>query len=367
MILQTQKLGLPGNYYTDSKIFARELKTIWHRTWQLVGRQETLAEPGDYLTYTLGEEPIFVVRDVDGSLKAMHNICPHRGAQLLEGQGHCDRHKITCPYHAWTYGLDGQLLGITKPKLFPNLDKSQIQLLPARVETWGGFIFVNSDDRGESLKDYLAGMPAFLEQYDRDWMSLREVDRWFYDQPINWKLIVENYVEDYHFEAVHSQGFGTVYDSDNIRSLPTGRHLRIEVPYTTERGGEFFTSFSEAGKVSYQGYIFPNMMLNPHKNFLSVFHLIPLDAGHTRVEIIIYQSPEQFASVPCRSPQFRQGFDTLMEEDFSICRKIQTGIHSRAYQVAQLAEEHELGISHFHNVLSEYLDLSGNLATIACN
>jgi phenylpropionate dioxygenase-like ring-hydroxylating dioxygenase large terminal subunit len=355
MLLQTKQLGLPAKYYTDSEIFAHELKTVWRSTWQLVGRQETIPESGDYLTYTLGQEPIFVVRATDGSLKAMHNVCPHRGAKLLEGEGSCATHKITCPYHAWTYSLDGQLLGITKPKLFPNLDKSQIHLIPARVETWGGFIFVNPDPKGESLDDYLAGMPAFLEHYDQDWNSLREVDRWFYDQPINWKLIVENYVEDYHFEAVHNQGFGTVYDSDNIRSLPTGRHLRIEVPYTNNQGGEFFTSFSEAGKVSHQGYIFPNMMLNPHKKFLSVFHLIPLDAGHTRVEIIIYQSPSQFAGIPYRAEEFRKGFDVLMEEDFSICRQIQTGVHSRAYQVTQLAEEHELGVAHFHNVLSEYI------------
>lgn len=355
MLLQSKHLGLPSQYYTDAEIFAKEMKILWRNTWQLVGRQETIPQPGDYLTYTLGEEPIFVVRATDGSLKAMHNLCPHRGAKLLDGEGSCSNHKITCPYHAWTYNLDGNLLGISKPKLFPNLDKSQIRLVPAQVGTWGGFIFVNPNAEAESLEDYLAEMPAFLENYDQDWNNLREVDRWFYDQPINWKLIVENYVEDYHFEAVHSQGFGTVYDSDNIRSLPTGRHLRIKVPYTNNQGGEFFTSFSESGKSSHQGYIFPNMMLNPHKKFLSVFHLIPIDAKHTRVEIIIYQSPTQFADIPYRKNEFRKGFDVLMEEDFSICRQIQAGINSRAYQVVQLAQEHELGVAHFQNVLSEYI------------
>ncbi|MFM6308176.1 MAG: aromatic ring-hydroxylating oxygenase subunit alpha, partial [Dolichospermum sp.] len=128
MLLQSKHLGLPSQYYTDAEIFAKEMKNLWRNTWQLVGRQETIPEPGDYITYTLGEEPIFVVRATDGSLKAMHNLCPHRGAKLLEGEGNCAHHKITCPYHAWTYNLDGHLLGITKPKLFPNLDKSQIRL-----------------------------------------------------------------------------------------------------------------------------------------------------------------------------------------------------------------------------------------------
>lgn len=353
-LVKATPLGLPGRYYYDSEIFARELKTVWRQTWQLVGRQESLSQPGDYLTYTLGEDPILILRTADGSLKAWHNICPHRGAKLLEGQGNC-RHKITCPYHAWTYNLDGQLVGIRKPQWFPDFDLSQIHLIPAQVDTWGGFVFVNPDAQGESLQDYLAGMPDFLEKYDQDWASLREVDRWFYDQPINWKLVVENYVEDYHFEFVHQTGFGTVYDSKNIRSLPTGRHLRIQVPYTNQQGDEFFNSFSEEGKTSYQGYIFPNMMLNPHKKFLSVFHLMPLDAEHTRVEIIIYQSPSQLAEPSDPPEQFRRGFDVLMEEDFSICRHIQKNTHSSAYQVAQLAVEHELGVAHFQKVLSEYI------------
>jgi len=353
LLPKTSSLGLSGKYYTDPDIFNHELKSLWGKTWQFVGRQESIPNSGDYLTYTLGEESIIVMRIDDGSLKAMYNVCPHRGAKLLEGQGNCN-HKITCPYHAWTYNLEGKLIGVSKPQLFPDLDKSQIQLHTAQVDTWGGFIFVNPDPKGESLADYLAGMPSFLENYHQDWESLREVDRWFYDQPINWKLIVENYVEDYHFEFVHTTGFGTVYDTDNVRSLPTGRHLRIEVPYTNKAGDEFFKGFSEKGQSSHQGYIFPNMMLNPHKKFLSVFHLIPLDAGHTRVEIIIYQSPSQFAGTPEPPELFRQGFDTLMEEDFRICRQIQTNANSRAYGIAQLAVEHELGIAHFQNVISEY-------------
>jgi phenylpropionate dioxygenase-like ring-hydroxylating dioxygenase large terminal subunit len=350
----TKSLGFPAHIYTDARHFDYELQTIWRDTWQLVGRANALAEPGDYLTCTLGKEPIFVARATDGSLQARHNLCPHRGARLLAGEGNCPTHKITCPYHAWTFELEGNLLGVANAKLFPNLDKAQCQLTPARVETWGGFVFVNANPTGELLAEYLAEMPAFLELYDQDWTTLHEVDRWHYDQPINWKFVVENYVEDYHFKAVHGSGFGTVYDIDHIRSLPTGRHLRIEVPYTNKQAGEFFTSFTQSGKASYQGYIFPNIMLNPHKKFTSMFHLIPLDAELTRIEIIIYQSPAQFKEIPYRSSVFRQGFDTFMEEDFAICRQLQASVHSRAYRVTQLAEEHEVEVGHFYNVLAEY-------------
>lgn len=96
---------------------------------------------------------------------------------------------VRCPYHAWTYDLEGKLLGIAQPKLFPDLDKSAIRLLPARVDTWGGFIFVNPDPQGESLIDYLAGSPAYLQQYDQPWEELRQVTRWSYSESLNWKFI----------------------------------------------------------------------------------------------------------------------------------------------------------------------------------
>ncbi|EKV03241.1 deoxyhypusine synthase [Leptolyngbya sp. PCC 7375] len=343
-----------GQPYIDPEFFARELRHVWHHSWQCVARDEDIPEPGDYVTCTLGQEPIIVLRASDGSLKAMHNICRHRGSTLLEGQGNC-QNKIVCPYHAWTYGLNGQLLGITKPQLFQGLDTLNIQLIPAQVDSWNGFIFVNPDAEGESLADYLAEMPCFLEQYSQDWSSLREIDRWFYDEPVNWKLIVENYVEDYHFDVVHDRSFKSLYDLDNIKTLPTGRHIRILVPYNRQPPDGFYQKIWEAGQVSCQGYIFPNMMVNTEKEHVSVFLLTPLDAGHTRVEVIIYQSPSQCASLLYQREELRKEFDEFMEEDFRVCRQIQANISSQAYQVTALANMHESGIIHFHSVLSEYL------------
>ena len=346
-------VGLPGIYYTDTDIFARELKRIWHHTWQFVARDENIPEPGDYVTCTLGKEPILVLRTANGSLKAMHNVCRHRGTKLLEERGNCQG-KITCPYHSWTYNLEGQLLGITKPQLFPDLDKSNLQLIPAQVDIWNGFIFVNSDTESESLADYLAEMPDFLEQYHQDWSLLREVDRWFYDEPVNWKLVVENYVEDYHFDVVHDQSFKSLYDLDNIKTLPTSRHIQISVPYNSQPPKGFYQKIWEKGKISCQGYIFPNMMVNTEKEHVSIFHLTPIKADLTRIEVRIYQSPSQFAGVLYEREELRKEFHEFMEEDLRICRQIQASVSSRAYQLTALANMHESGINHFHSVLSEY-------------
>ena len=351
-ISHTVQLGLPGHYYSDSEVFAHELKTIWRSTWQFVGRVEDLPNPGDYFTCVIGEEPIFVIRKPDGRLQAMHNVCPHRGARLLNGQGNCGL--VRCPYHAWTYDLEGKLLGVSQPKLFPDLDKSAIRLLPARVDTWGGFIFVNPDPEGESLMAYLAGFPNYLQGYNQLWKELRSVACWSYEEPINWKFIVENYVEDYHFATAHPQSL-RIFDYQGIRTTLTGRHCQIYVPYA-DKPPEGSRTFSwESQGASYQGHVFPNMMINTAKDHVSVFRLVPLNPVRTSIEVHIYQTPAQTEKFPQDEATFRSNFDQVMEEDFDVCRLLQAGVNSRAYQVAQLASEHELGVAHFHKVLSEYL------------
>lgn len=345
-------LGLPGYYYTDTEVFTRELRTLWCSTWQFVGRVEDLLNPGDYLTCIIGEEPIFVIRTPEGRLKAMHNVCPHRGARLLDGQGNCNL--VRCPYHAWTYDLEGKLLGVAQPKLFPDLDKSAIHLLPARVDTWGGFIFVNPDPQGESLIDYLAGFPAYLQQYDQSWEELRQVTRWSYCEQINWKFIVENYAEDYHFSTAHPQSL-SMFDFQSIRTTPTGRHSQIYVPYVDQPPESSLKYQWEAQGGSYQGYIFPNIMINTAKDHVSVFRLVPLNPVSTCIEVLIYQTPAQTNEFPLDEATFRSNFDRVMEEDFEVCRLLQAGVNSRAYQVSQLAQERELGVAHFYKVLSKYI------------
>lgn len=344
-------LGLPGRYYTEPEIYQRELKTLWRSSWQWVGRVEDLAAPGDYLTCMLGEEPILVLRDEQGELVALHNVCPHRGARLLsEARGNCKM--LQCPYHAWTFDRQGQLVAVLQPKWFPDLDKSQISLARARVECWGGFVFVNPDAEGESLGEYLAGYPDYLAGWGERWEDLREVARTSYEEPINWKFIVENYVEDYHFTIAHARSLVPLFEVQNIRTLPTGRHIPILVPYVSEPPADPATfRHWEQHRPSYQGFIFPNMMINTGKSGCSVWRVAPLGPERSRLETIHYQTPGQYAA----EPYLPESWAEVMEEDFAVCRLLQQGVGSRAYQVRSLAEEHELGVSHFHQVLAQYL------------
>lgn len=351
---ETDSVGLPGHYYTSAEIFAQEQNTIWPHTWQWVGRDQEIPHPGDFLTCMVGGEPIVVVRQPDQSLRAMHNVCAHRGARLLDGTGHIGR-MIRCPYHAWTYRLDGQLIGVSQPRQFPTLDPACIQLVTASVDSWGGFIFVNPDAQPESLTHYLAGIPAFFQQYEYPWHELREVSRWSYQEPINWKFIVENYAEDYHFSVVHPQSL-SLYDLANISLTVTGRHCHFHIPYSPHEPYPDLASMWSAGRASYQGYVFPNLMLNTECDHVSVFRLIPLSPIETRIDVVIYQTPKQQEQHALDLDQLRQSHDQVMAEDFEVCRLLQAGVNSRAYRVTQLATEREQGIAHFYQTIREYLN-----------
>ncbi|WP_242054560.1 aromatic ring-hydroxylating dioxygenase subunit alpha [Nostoc sp. FACHB-190] len=345
------KVGLPGNYYFSEQIFAYEQQTIWRKTWQFVGRESDLANPGDYLTCQVGDQPMFVIRDNHGKLRTMHNVCPHRGARMLEGQGNCQR--VRCPYHGWNFNYEGNLKGLPRAECFPNLDPSAVYLAKGRVEIWGGFIFVHPESQGESLVSYLAGFSDYLNQYKHSWEELQQVDHWFYEEPANWKFPIENYLECYHLSVVHAQSL-KCFDPKNIIYTPTGRHYQIFVPFTDDEFVKNHPAFSGEPKgQSYQGFIFPNMMVNTAKDKVSVFKLTPLSPTRTKFEVFIYQTKAQIEEFPYQIEKFRTEFERVLNEDFRVVRSLQASVHSQAYGVLQLADI-EYGISHFHQVLSGY-------------
>lgn len=345
--------GLPRTHYFSHDIFAHELETLWSSTWQFVGRESELPNPGDYLTYMAGRQPLVVIRTDSGALRAMHNVCPHRGARILDGQGNC--RLVQCPYHAWSFDLEGRLRGLPQPEYFAGMDRSGIRLAPARVATWGGFIFVNPEPEGESLESYLAGIPAFLEHYEHRWEDLREVDRWHYDEPVNWKFSVENYRECYHLPVVHARSLDC-FVPKGIRYTPTGRHYQIYVPYSDDEAVEQHPSFSGRPQgTSYQGHVFPNLMFNTAKDMVSVFRVVPITPESTRFDVIIYQTREQMEQYPYKGDEFRHEFDQVLMEDFNAVRLLQEGVRSRAYRV-NLADTLEFGISHLHGVLAEFYE-----------
>ena len=195
---------LPSWCYTSKAFYDREVERIFMKDWNFLGRADHIPEPGDYFTAELAGVPFIVVRDREGNLRAFANTCLHRGARLLTGEGNC--RAIKCPYHGWVYALDGALTGAAGMEETLAFDKADHGLTRIRLETWQGFLFVNFDPDAESLMDYLGDLPERLGSYGFDDMIC--VRREEYDLACNWKLFIENAMEDYHTATVHKASVG---------------------------------------------------------------------------------------------------------------------------------------------------------------
>ncbi|MGQ0675280.1 MAG: aromatic ring-hydroxylating oxygenase subunit alpha [Rhodospirillales bacterium] len=195
---------LPADCYTAPEFFAREMERLFRPSWRLVGRTDEFKAQGAFRTLDTEAGPVVAIRGRDRALRAFLNSCRHRGAQLLEGQGICAA--IVCPYHAWTYGLDGALAAAPAMEQSTGFDRRRNGLVPVRLESWGGFAFVNADPQAPSLLDTLGDMPEVMAPYRFEEMEcVRRVE---FDVACNWKLLAENALEEYHTGTVHRMSLG---------------------------------------------------------------------------------------------------------------------------------------------------------------
>jgi phenylpropionate dioxygenase-like ring-hydroxylating dioxygenase large terminal subunit len=190
---------LPPWCYTAPDFYRREVERIFMKVWNFVGSIDQIPNPGDYFTLDFVGVPLVILRDGHGKLRAFANSCRHRGSELLSGSGNCKL--IVCPYHSWTYDLAGKLRGAPEMEKTHGFDKQDYSLVPIKLDTWGGFLFINFDEKSGPLKDYLGDLPEKLAPYDLGNMAC--VRRRQYDMVCNWKLFVENAKESYHIGTVH--------------------------------------------------------------------------------------------------------------------------------------------------------------------
>jgi phenylpropionate dioxygenase-like ring-hydroxylating dioxygenase large terminal subunit len=216
---------LPPWCYTSDKFYQREVERIWRKAWNFLGHVAQVSKPGDYLALEFAGVPLLIVRDKDDVVRAFANSCRHRGSALLdEGTGRC--RSLICPYHSWTYNLDGTLAGAPEMQKTEDFDRSKNGLIPIRLETWGGFMFVCFDETAAPLSTWLGGLPEKLACYRPEDMVLTR--RRVHDMDCNWKLFVENAKESYHIATVHK---ATINKYASVRSAgywveePTGEYV----------------------------------------------------------------------------------------------------------------------------------------------
>jgi nitrite reductase/ring-hydroxylating ferredoxin subunit len=236
-----------------------EQERIFRRTWQYVGHAGRAAEVGERFSAWAGDVPVLVVCAEDG-LRAFLNVCRHRGSLLVEGEG--ARASIQCPYHAWTYALDGSVRAAPRSEREPDFDASELSLVPLRLESWGPFLFVNPDEDAAPLAETLGPLPDLLPV---DGLVFRSRDE--YELAANWKIGCENYLECYHCPVAH-KGFSAAYevDPDSYRLEPSGEHVL----------SQFASARSGAGEGQFH-FVYPNLKLNAYAGTpnLSIGPLLP--------------------------------------------------------------------------------------------
>ena len=331
---------LPQRYFVSPEVFVEEQEKIFSTQWVLAGHQSQIAKPGDYFAAEVAGESLIVVRDKGGEVRSFYNVCRHRGTRLREDQnGHVSA--IQCPYHAWTYALDGRLIGAPHMDDVAGFDKAEHSLHPVNLGLWEGFILVNLADSLAPLEEWFAPLAGKFSHWNLP--KLRSAKRIEYDVCANWKLIFENYSECYHCPGVHpTLAKLTPYDSAE-NDLCEGPFLGGFMPITK---GHSLTMSSNAcalpvgdikgedhARVFYYS-IFPNMLLSMHPDYVMVHQIWPKSPERTLILCDWFFHPEAAGvNDPGYNPEDAIEFwDMTNKQDWHVCELSQQGIASHAYE-----------------------------------
>jgi Rieske 2Fe-2S family protein len=338
------KTTLTGNYYRDPAIFQRELERIFFTSWVLVGREEQVAEAGDYFTFELGAESVLLVRARDHILRAFYNVCRHRGSRLcVTGAGRF-KGAIQCPYHAWSYALDGTLRAAPNVHASENFSKEAFPLYPASVEVWEGFVFLRLEDTGQSLSTQLGALLERARPYPL--ASLRTGVRAEREVNANWKILIENFQECYHCPGVHPELADLVPlyrtgEVDASNSEPP--EFRKGVLTATHDGMTQRPIFANLRGRTRQRYhadlVLPNLFLYLFPDYVCARSLWPVSPTRTRIVSEWLFEPEVLAQAECDLEDAVSFMNLLGEQDWRACEAVQQGVLSRAHVQGVLLEQ----------------------------
>ncbi|MGH7576766.1 MAG: aromatic ring-hydroxylating oxygenase subunit alpha [Longimicrobiales bacterium] len=331
--------GLPREYFTSAAIYADELERLFLARWLCACREEEIARPGDYRLVEIAGESVMVLRDAGGRLRAFYNVCRHRGARLCEAPAGRLRNTIQCPYHAWTYRLDGSLAGAPHMQEYEGFDRRDYPLHAVEVGTWEGFVFVNLAADPEPLEAWLAPIRFRFSRFNIS--ELRSARRIEYHVAANWKLIFQNYSECLHCPTIHPElAERTPYNS--------GENDLVEGPFlggfmVLTDGDDSLTTGGEACAIPvgdlppedlrrvYFYSIMPNLLLSLHPDFVMFHTLWPESVGRTRIVCEWLFHPDAPGVAGFRPDDAIEFWDRTNRQDWHVCESTQAGVASRAY------------------------------------
>ena len=334
------EVSLPRDAYLDAEWWQREREKVFYDQWAYVGRAELWPAPGTFRVFDLCGESIVVVRDRRGELRGHLNLCRHRGSRLLCDEGSV-RNSIRCPYHGWTYALDGELIAAPFVS-FDDIPVTARRLHGVAVDEWGGFVFVRLSP-GETLSEQLGRVPERLQRYPL--AELRIARTISYDVAANWKVLLENYNECYHCAGVHPELCRIVpaFKRKGGANLDWERGIpHREGAFTFTFSGTSlrapFVTLNDDERVRHNGeLIYPNFMLSLSADHVAAFALWPKGPEQTHVVCDFLFDPNEMA-MPYFDPSDAAEFwDLVNRQDWAICESVQSGMHSRAFRFGYYA------------------------------
>jgi len=339
---------LPAKYFTDPVLFERELDVLFCRGWVYAGRAEAIAQAGDYFLCEVARESIVVLRDPAGMVRAFFNVCRHRGTRMCsEGKGNLGG-RIQCPYHGWTYGLDGQL--VAAPHMGADFARGDYPLHPVEAAEWAGLIFVRLSGRAAPLARHLGNLPEKFAAWRMQ--DLRLHRRIVYDVKANWKLAILNYSECLHCPLVHpalnrlTDFLGA--DNDPASSSSLGGTMQFAAGIETMstdglRRRDYLPGLNrtQRSRVYYYAVI-PNLLLSLHPDYMMLHSLWPKAVDRTEIVCEWYFHPREMAKPGFTADDAVEFWDTTNREDWRVVELSQQGVQSRAYRPGPYSEREEL-------------------------
>jgi len=357
---------LASRFYTDPSILEIEKSKIFRSTWQLAGTlqhacgevngvKRTIADPETFFTAEVAGEPIVVVRDKQGTLRAFSNVCRHRAGPVAQGSG-C-KNVLRCGYHGWTYTLDGRLIGTPDVEGVELFDRSTMGMVPLRLETWEQFLFVNFDAQAQPLAMFLGEIPRQARGFQFN--GLQSAERRDYVIDCNWKVYVDNYLEGYHIPIAHP-GLMREIDYAQYRTETFRYYSQQFAPIRamkSEDGERLYAPGTGLQEALYF-WIFPNLMVNMYPDNVSTNLIVPLSHDKTLTVFEWFFRDAESTQSRERIRKAVEFSDEVQREDIGLCESVQRGLRSVTYDRGRYSVRRENGVHHFHMLLGEFLERS---------
>jgi choline monooxygenase len=360
-ITSSPAVTLPARAYTDALLHQRERRELFARSWMPVCTIAQVANPGDFVATSIAGEPVIVLRGDDGQLRALSNVCRHRASLLVREAGNCPR-VLRCPYHGWTYGHDGGLVGVPEARGFDDLDRDAVSLPQFSLGVMADLVCVNLDPEAEPLAGWFGELETRLEAFGLGRLTVQGPYIDEYDH--NWKVIADNYLEGYHIPVGHP-GLLRMLDYKRYRPTPGRHHSWIDGPLREgsrskdrlerlyQRAYEPMPGFpAELVNAWTYVHMFPSTFIDIYPDQIDTWQLQPLGLRRTRTISWVF-TPEggSLRAEAARKANWQIN-EKVMDEDVELCNGVQEGLESLTYQRGVL-NRNEAAVLNFHNMLRE--------------